>query len=217
MSEPRDIRARPLWLIAPSIVVALAMLVAGNAWIAMLGFHLTLIVAMIVHRRQLDWRQVLARPRSGILAAHLFGAMAMMTVFSLALFAYANHSSSSTYGGYLDEQLTAFGVAESSRIWFAVQLCLLNPLLEELFWRGLFFSRRKGLAATDACYAAFHFFALAAFMPVLQASVGTLALIGVGYALRQLAARFRGSIVVPVVWHALGDLAVVVAIARLTA
>lgn len=203
-----------MWLLAPSLVVAPAMLVGHNAWLAMLSFHAFLIVALLVHRRQIDWQNLLKPPPAGKLFANLAIACLVMSLVSWAMVAYANRHGG--YGPMLDRGLSAFAVEPGTRILFAIQLCLLNPLLEELFWRGLFFSSRKRIAATDVCYAAYHFFALVSFMPVLLAVVGTVGLVAVGYSLRQLAARNGGRLTPSLLWHALGDVAVVVAIARLT-
>ncbi len=180
----------------------------------MLGFHGCMIAALIVHRRRLDWGRLLRPPCATTLLANFAAAALLMILFSWALVAYAERHGS--YGDVLDRGLTAFAVPENTRLLFAIELCLLNPLLEELFWRGLFFSDRTRPAATDFCYAAFHFFALIPFMPALQATIGTIGLVGVGYSLRQMAKRNGGSLVIPLLWHALGDVAIVVAIARLT-
>jgi len=180
----------------------------------MLSFHGVLIVSLLVHRRWIDWRHLLKPPPVGQLFAHLGIAAVAMSLFSGALVAYASRHGD--YGAMLDRSLTDSGVQPGTRILFAIQLCLLNPLLEELFWRGLFFSSRKRIEATDVCYAAFHSFALVSFMPTLQAGIGTVGLVGVGYFLRQLAVRNGGQLTAALLWHALGDIAIVVAIARLT-
>jgi len=203
-----------IWLFVPTLVVAVAMLSIRHGWLAMFAFHGVMLGALIVHRRRLDWRMLYRRPSGFSLMIHLAAAAVTIPLFSVAVFAYAN-----SHGGYaelLDAQLSRYHVPAASRLWFAVQLCVLNPLLEELFWRGLFFSDRMRPAATDVCYAAFHYFALLPFMPALQAAIGTLALVGFGYALRQLARQQNGSLVLPLLWHALGDCAIVAAIARLT-
>jgi len=206
--------AHPAWLLAPSVIVGVAMLLGHHGWLAMLGFHACMIVALIAHRRRLDWRRMLHPPRPATLVINVVAAMLVMAIFSWALFAYANRHGD--YGSILDRGLSAFAVPGNTRLLFAIELCLLNPLLEELFWRGLFFSDRKRPAATDVCYAAFHFFALVPFMPVIQAVVGTVGLVGVGYSLRQMARHNDRSLLIPLLWHALGDIAIVVAIARLT-
>ena len=206
--------AHPAWLLAPSLIVGFAMLSGQHGWLAMLGFHGCMIAALVIHRRRLDWRRLLRLPRIPGLLANFTAAALLMALFSGVLFAYANLHGD--YGAVLDRGLTTFAVPENSRLLFAIQLCLLNPLLEELFWRGLFFSDRKRPAATDFCYAAFHFFALIPFMPAPQAIIATTGLAGVGYSLRQMARRHNGALIIPMLWHALGDIAVVVAIARLT-
>jgi len=206
--------ARSVWLLAPSVIVGLAMLPGHHAWLAMIGFHSCMIAALIVHRRQIDWRRLLRPPGLVTLIGNVIAATLVMSLFSWMLFAYADRHGG--YGAVLDRGLTGFSVASNSRLWFAAQLCLLNPLLEELFWRGLFFSDRKRPAATDYCYAAFHFFALIPFMPALQAIIATAGLVGVGYCLRQMARRNGGALMIPMLWHAAGDIAIVVAIAGLT-
>lgn len=211
---PRQKNPHRIWLIVPTLVVAVAMLPIRHGWLAMFAFHGVMLSALIVHRRRLDWRMLYRRPSGLSLTIHLAAAAVTIPLFSVAVFAYAH--SHGGYGELLDAQLSRYHIPAASRPWFAVQLCALNPLLEELFWRGLFFSNRKRPAATDFCYAAFHYFALLPFMPAMQAAIGTLALVGFGYALRQLARQQNGSLVLPLLWHALGDAAIMAAIARLT-
>lgn len=189
------------------------MLLGHHGWLAMLGFHGCMIAALIVHRRRIDWRRLFQPARASTLLANFAAAALLTTLLSWALFSYANHHD---YGAVLDRGLSAFSVPRNTRLLFAIQLCLLNPLLEELFWRGLFFSDRKRPAATDFCYAAFHFSALIPFMPAQQTIIATIGLVAVGYSLRQMARRNGGALVIPLLWHALGDLAVVITIARLT-
>lgn len=202
------------WLPVPTALVALCMLVREDAWLAMMGFHLWMLAALLVHRRSIDWRRFFAWPSGRLFVAHLVAASLLTTALSVAVYAYANRHSG--YGDFLDKHLTLHAVYPATRLLFALQLCLLNPLLEELFWRGLFFCDRKRPAATDLCYAAFHFYALLPFMTAPLAAIGTLGLVGFGYFLRQLARCQDRSLILPLVWHVLGDLAVVVAIARLT-
>lgn len=203
-----------LWLLVPTVVVAIAMVGQRNGWLAMFAFHGTMIAVLIVHRRKLDWGKLFRPPPAKTILVHLGLALIATTAFSWAMYAYANRHDG--YGSHLDSELQYHSIPAVTRIWFALQLCLLNPLLEEMFWRGLFFTDRKKPAATDFCYAAFHFYALLPFMPAAQSGVATIGLVGIGYFLRQLARRQDRSLVLPLVWHVLGDVAVVVAIARLT-
>ena len=190
------------------------MLIHEDAWVAMICFHLWMLAALIIYRRSIEWRKFFALPSARLLLGHLAAAVLLTTAFSIAMYSYV--TSHAGYGELLDERLNDYGVYPATRLLFALQLCLLNPLLEELFWRGLFFSDRRRPAATDFCYAAFHFSALLPFMPAMQAVVGTIGLVGFGYFLRQLARQQDRSLILPLLWHVLGDVAVVVAIARLT-
>ena len=211
---PDSAKAHWSWLPVPTALVAVTMLIHEDAWMAMVGFHLLMLAALIIYRRLTDWRKCFALPSARLLVGHLAAAVLVTTTFSIVIYAYgAGHDG---YGEWFDGRLNDHAVYPATRLLFAVQLCLLNPLLEELFWRGLFFSDRKRPAATDFCYAAFHIFALLPFMPAMQAVFATIGLVGVGYFLRQLARFQNGSLILPLLWHALADIAVVVAIARLT-
>ena len=195
-------------------MVAAAMLIHEDAWMAMIVFHAWMLAALMVNRGFIDWRKFFALPSTRILLSHLAAAVLVTTAISIAVYVYA--VSHDGYGRLFDGRLDDYDVYPATRVLFALQLCLLNPLLEELFWRGLFFSDRKRPAATDFCYAAFHFFALLPFMPVMQAVIGTIGLVGFGWFLRQLARTQNGSLILPLLWHVLGDVAVIVAIARMT-
>jgi membrane protease YdiL (CAAX protease family) len=211
---PDSAKAHWSWLPVPTALVAATMLIHQDAWMAMVGFHLLMLAALIIYRRSINWRKCFALPSARLLLGHLTAAVLMTTTFSIVIYAYA--AGHDGYGEWFAGRLNDHDVYPATRLLFALQLCLLNPLLEELFWRGLFFSDRRRLAATDFCYAAFHIFALLPFMPAAQAAVGTVGLVGFGYVLRQLVRSKNGSLILPLLWHALADIAVVVAIARLT-
>ena len=101
-------------------------------------------------------------------------------------------------------------------VLLAIYLCIVNPILEEAFWRGLFMTDLRRLTLSDFAYGGFHFFVMIPFMPSSYAAVGSLFLVGLGYLWRQIALRRRG-LALPVAWHGLGDCAMVYTIISLLA
>lgn len=107
--------------------------------------------------------------------------------------------------------LETYGLEHLSGILFAVFALLVNPLLEELFWRGLFILNPRRPAFADIFFAGFHFFILILAIELPHAVLGTIVLAGFSWAMRAIRARL-GGLAVPVGAHLAADAGIVLAI-----
>lgn len=97
---------------------------------------------------------------------------------------------------------------------FAVYACLVNPLLEEAFWRGCFRNRSHWPTAVDGLFAGYHALAVVPIVtPVFAAGVFA-AMTFVGWLFRALARR-SGGLLVPVLTHLVADAAILYAVWRI--
>lgn len=110
----------------------------------------------------------------------------------------------------LGELLQTYGLAGPSAILFALTAVSVNPLLEELFWRGLFSSNLRRPALVDGFFAGFHFFILILLIEFLSALSAILVLVGFSWAMRVIRSRL-GGLAVPAAAHLAADAGILLA------
>lgn len=192
-----------LWMAAPYLAFGIGLLLLHNAWIALAAFHGSIITALVVHR---DRWSLKALWRGGrLLYLPIIGLSVLL--FGLWLSSFAGQHSG--YGNELLKMLASVHLKGSTALYgLAIYVCLVNPILEEAFWRGLFVSRHRRITLSDLAYGCFHFLVFLPFMYVSYAAAAATFLVAMGYLWRQIANRSQG-LALPVAWHALGDVAIV--------
>jgi hypothetical protein len=140
------------WLlpILPYIAVVAGMHLFKNAWIALLGFHASILIMLaIVH--------------PGVPISALFKSNSPKWILISVLVC-----STSGFGLYflwnmlgitpdLSAQLATLGLrSPTSWLLFITYFSLVNPFIEEYFWRGYLGSNSKKLYLGDAVYAGYH-------------------------------------------------------------
>lgn len=111
----------------------------------------------------------------------------------------------------LTEILATYGLQGSSIYIFVIAAITLNPLLEELFWRGYLEDARKGPIWIDAAFAGYHVPALLLVIRPLMATLAFIALCGAGWGLRLIKNRLDG-LLVPYLAHLAADVSIIAAI-----
>jgi len=191
---------RLLWAVPVCVAIFIGMDVLPNAWVALLGFHLTLIVALLL------WRTPptrLLRPVSPalLLAMALLGLLAGVGLWLLWPFLGVSD--------HYRAQLAALGLT-GILPWalFIGYFSLVNPWLEEAFWRNALAAPARGPAPADFLYAGYHLIILAPFVGPFWWLVALLILTATGWFWRTVA-RLTGSLLPGVVCHMLADFAIV--------
>jgi len=190
-----------------SATVVVGLLLAAGAWGAMFGLGRSAfwaraaaagaaigVYAVVVQRPRMG---VLLRPTVADVALGVAGAAVLYGVFWVG--AQFLRRWLPTVADQVDELYTLRSVPTAEPLPIPAVLLLVGPC-EELFWRGLV-QARAGFVLALACYAAVHLWERKAVL-VLAAVAGG-AFWGALFA-------WRGTLVAPIVSHALWDLAVVV-------
>jgi membrane protease YdiL (CAAX protease family) len=115
----------------------------------------------------------------------------------------------------LGQFLASLGLRGGWWVLFAVHYSLVNPVLEELFWRGYLGKASRSITASDLAYAGYHGLVLGKLVTVPWTIVALLALVTIAWVWRQMAAE-TGGVLVPVLSHGVADASIVVAAALLT-
>ncbi len=186
------------------LAVGLGMFVFHSAWGALLGFHIAIMGSLLIAKpkiplsilfqsKQMHWvaMSVLLCGSSGLTIALLWNA-----------FGFAPD---------MPQQVQALGLNTQTWIPFILYFTLVNPFIEEYFWRGFLGSDSTSPHLTDLIFAGYHLMIL---IHKLQAGwilycLGVL--IAAGWFWRQLF-RMDGGLLAPVLGHMAADLSILLAI-----
>lgn len=195
------------WL-PPYLGVYLGLYALKSAWAALIGFHVgiffilnrvrpTVSYSLLFKSKNIKWVviNILLCGGSGL------GIYLLQDVFGLA--------------SNLATQLNEIGLNQSTWIPFIAYFSLLNPFIEEYFWRAVFGNDTKNIYYGDFAYAGFH--ALILFNKVhLSALIFAMAcLIFIGWFWRQVKREDEG-LLAPVLGHMVADFSILVAIFIIT-
>jgi membrane protease YdiL (CAAX protease family) len=111
----------------------------------------------------------------------------------------------------LAEQVKALGLNTSNWPIFIAYFILINPLLEEYFWRGYLGSKTKSLHTSDLVFAGYHAFILIDKVRTESIIFGLCVLILAGWFWRQIAREDDG-LLAPVLGHAAADITILMAV-----
>jgi membrane protease YdiL (CAAX protease family) len=179
----------------PFVAVFLGLYLFSNVWITTAVYHAGMLVTILISK---DYRRLVQgwSTRWGLLIAGGLG----VGLFFLML---APRLSPGDIGVRMD----ALGLHGASLMVWAVYFSLVNPFLEEAFWRGTLRSDRKGIAAGDLLFAAYHILVLALFLSWPWLAVEFAILVGAAYLFRQCARSTQG-LLVPTLAHLAVDISV---------
>ena len=99
---------------------------------------------------------------------------------------------------------------------FITYFVLVNPFIEEYFWRGYLGSPTKRLYISDFLYAGFHGLILMGKMPTSSVMYSLGALILAGWFWRQLARQDQG-LLAPLLGHMAADFTILLTVYQMTA
>lgn len=124
---------------------------------------------------------------------------------------YTAWNLSALEGISLKDVFAEYGL-EGIRVYvFAALAILVNPAIEEVFWRGLLGVKDRRISWLDAAFAGYHVPALLLVIKPLMAIFAFIALCGAGWGLRFIRNKL-GGLIVPYLAHLAGDVSIVAAI-----
>lgn len=181
-----------------------------SGWAGILGYHLAICLALTLGR---GWGGGRALLRGWGVAIGLGLAVAAATAGVLvALLWPVIRLEAVTMGS----GLASVGLVGAPWIAFMAYYAVVNPWLEELFWRGFYPSRvRPGLVA-DLLFAGYHVMVMVLFVKLPWALLTFAVLVAVAFVWRAVARR-QGGLAVPVASHMAADVSIVAAAAFLAA
>lgn len=179
------------------LAVGFGLLVFHSAWDALLGFHAAIIGSLLVARPNIPLKLLLTNNNFKWipLSVLICGASGIALYFLWDIFGFA---------GDFSAQVAALGLNASNWPVFIAYFALVNPFVEEYFWRGWLGSKTKSLHTSDFVYAGFHALIMAGRVRTGSIIFGVGVLVLAGWFWRQVAREDSG-LLAPVLGHMAAD------------
>ena len=190
--------------VLPYLAVAIGLLWFQHAFLALLGFHFAILLCLLLAKSSIPVKILFQSKdiRWVVLNILLCGSSGISLYLLWSYFGVITD---------LPARIESLGLTRSTWPWFITYFALVNPWIEEYFWRGYLGSSTRRLYPSDFLYAGFHGLIL---MGKMQAglvlySLGVLAL--AGWFWRQLACLNEG-LLASVLGHMAADFTILMAV-----
>lgn len=198
------------WLapILPYLAVWAGLFLFKNAWSALIGFHVSILIVLVIARPNIPINILFKSkyPKWMITNVLLCSSGGIGLYFLWDIFGIAND---------LPLQLELLGMTSSLWMIFIIYFSLVNPFLEEYFWRAYLGSTTKGFYIGDAAYAGFHGLVLVNKVHPVSILFALTTLTFIGWFWRQIF-REDGGLLAPVLGHMVADFTILLTVYRMS-
>ena len=190
--------------ILPYLAIWAGLFIFKNAWVALVGFHIAILLALVVIRPNTPVSNLFkSKYPKWILFSVLFCSTSGIGLFLLwDMFGIVPD---------LPAQLRSVGLNSSTWLGFIAYFSLVNPFIEEYFWRGVLGNDTKNLHIVDFVYAGYHALILWNRVHPLSILFAVAILISAGWLWRQISRLDEGLFAV-VLGHAVADFLILMVI-----
>ena len=193
--------------IAPTLAylaVGIGLFQFHSAWGALLGFHAAIIFSLLIAKPNIPFTILFKSTNIKwmLLSVLLCGSSGITLYFLWDKFGFAND---------LSVQVKALGLNTSTWPAFIGYFTLVNPLVEEYFWRGYFGNPTKNIYLYDFIYSGFHFLILIGKVQNYSIIFALSVLVFAGWFWRQVAREDHG-LLAPVLGHMAADFTILMAV-----
>jgi uncharacterized protein len=205
----KSLRLRSFAPLLPYLAVCIGLFLVRNAWFTLLGYHVGIILILSVEKQWAQARKLFRMQRIlWSLGAILFGALGGGLLYFLWPY-LGIHSFN------FNASLTKLGLNGRDWIAFILYFSLINPWMEELYWRGYLGSDKRGPILADGYFSGYHLIVLGMYVGLPWLLVSFIVL-GVAAWLWRQFARSTGGLLLPVLSHLAADLSLILVIYRAT-
>jgi len=190
------------------LAVGIGLFVFHSAWGALLGFHFAIIISLLIEKPHVPINTLLKNQNVKwiFLSVLLCGSSGVTLYLFWDSFGFADD---------LSEQIRALGLNESTWPLFIAYFALVNPFVEEYFWRGYLGDKTKSLHRSDFMYAGFHGLILINKVQAGAIIFGLCMLSLAGWFWRQVYHE-DGGLFAPVLGHMAADFTILLTVYKMT-
>jgi membrane protease YdiL (CAAX protease family) len=192
-----------LRIVVPFLIyvgIFLGMHVAKSVWISILTYHLVTCIALTVvsgwgeERLFGGWKPFFGI--AGVVICSILGPVIYITWPFMRL-----------NGLDMGLSLEGIGLSGTSFVFFVFYFSTVNPVVEEIFWRG-WYSKGKWPVISDILFAGYHLMILVLFVRGLYVLISFFVLLGSSFMWR-LCVRRLGGLLVPILTHGVANLSII--------
>lgn len=197
-----------LYWLPPYLGVYIGLYILRSAWAALIGFHIGILLVLWITKPKISLSILFKSKNIKWVVSNLLlcgssglGIYLLQDVFGLA--------------GNLSTQLSELGLNQVTWIPFIAYFSLVNPFVEEYFWRGVFGSETKNLDFGDFAYAGYHGLVLFGKVNLFAVIFSIVCLSFVGWFWRQVKRENEG-LFAPVLGHISADFSILITVYFMT-
>ena len=194
--------------ILPYLAVWVGFFIFNNAWATLVGFHLAILLTLVWLRPTLRIDTLFKTTRLKNVFLSIFvcfaGGFGLYLLWDFLVIA-----------NDLPEQLARLNLNSSTWMGFIAYFSLVNPFVEEYFWRGVLGYSAKRLYIGDLVYAGYHVMVVWNKVPAYSIMIMLLVLVFAGWFWRQIY-RWDGGLLAPVLGHMVADFTILMTVYRMT-
>jgi membrane protease YdiL (CAAX protease family) len=186
------------------VAVGVGLFLFRTAWSSLLTFHIAILISLLIAKPNIPLSILFTgRGIKWILVSILLcGSSGVTLYFFWDKFGIAND---------LAAHVEAMGLSASTWIPFITYFTLVNPVLEEYFWRGYLGSPTTNFYLSDFLYAGFHGLILLNKAQPSMIVYSLVLLVLAGWFWRQIV-RADGGLLAPVLGHMMADFTILMAV-----
>jgi uncharacterized protein len=140
--------------LVPYVTLGIGLFLLHNAWVALLGYHLGMIIILFLDKKLLTVKSLFQNSNRKILIINaVLGGAAGLLIYLMWPFLGLS--------GNITPFIQSIGLTPAIFPYFMAYFVLINPWLEELYWRGYLGSNSKRLTLHDLLFAGYHIMVLA--------------------------------------------------------
>jgi len=190
--------------IIPYITIGIGLLIFHNAWLAILSYHAGMIAIILLSKTRISLKQAFQCKKAWIpIITALVGAGGGLLLYVLwPLLSVPDD---------ISLYIRSIGLNEQTWPVFLAYFVIINPLIEEYYWRGCLASATRGITANDLLFSGYHLLVLAGHMEAIWL-LGVFLVLAAGAWFWRQANRLNGGLLASVVSHIAADIAVMLTI-----
>jgi len=194
------------WLapILPYLAVWAGLFLFKSAWLSLLGFHAAILLTLVLMRPATPVRVLFQgkSPKWILVSILLCGLSGIGLYFLWDVFGIVDD---------LPAQLRSMGLTPSSWFAFIAYFSLVNPFVEEYFWRACLGDDRQNFYIGDLVFAGYHALILINKAPAFTIAFALACLTLAGWFWRQVQRKDNG-LLAPVLGHMAADFTILVCV-----